>query len=631
MKTRHISLFILLLALIYSLPSSAQEMTVKSMVPTNDQTANLSENMLKDNNGDYAGLVKVMLAAPNVDFEGLVLKKQVHTASEHWVFMAKGSTRLKVTVPGYLPLPIDFRDYGINGIEPLRTYVLTITLPQVGAIQQDDGMRYLAMTVEPKNSTVFIDGIQRAVKNGEVKVLLPMGSHRYQVSAIDHEVKEGTVVVGDDTTPLEIRLDSSLATLEVDCATPGAHIFINGESKGNAPWSGTLSPGNYKVEARLDGYRPQQQSVTLVESGSQKVSMPALQLISGTLNVDYSPIGSDVLVDGKKVGASPKIFRGIPVGPHRVEIRKDGYRPFSQSVTIAENKQTDITGSLTATSSSSSSTSTNATASSSSSGVSDQSGTSSTSFSSDKETFTVNGVSFTMIRVNGGTFMMGATDEQGNDALYDEKPAHEVTLSTYMIGETEVTQALWQAVMGSNPSSYNYWHKDNPNTQNPVERVSWNDCQKFIKKLNKLTGKSFRLPTEAEWEFAARGGNKSKHYKYSGSNTLEEVAWYPGNSGRNSHPVKSKSPNELGIYDMTGNVQEWCEDWYSPDYYKSSPKFNPSGPSTVFDRRMYGRSKVVRDLYYGSIGVSDGEFHISNRDYWHLDEDSHFIGFRLAL
>ena len=168
---------------------------------------------------------------------------------------------------------------------------------------------------------------------------------------------------------------------------------------------------------------------------------------------------------------------------------------------------------------------------------------------------------------------MGATAEQGSDAYTDEKPAHRVTLSDYFIGETEVTQALWQAVMGNNPSEFK---GDN----RPVENANWNDCQTFIRKLNSLTGKQFRLPTEAEWEYAARGGNKSRGYKYSGGNSLDAVGWYNENSGDATHEVKTKQPNELGIYDMSGNVCEWCNDWSGENYYAKSPASNPKGPSS---------------------------------------------------
>ena len=190
------------------------------------------------------------------------------------------------------------------------------------------------------------------------------------------------------------------------------------------------------------------------------------------------------------------------------------------------------------------------------------------------ETFTVNGVTFRMVVVEGGTFMMGATAEQESEADWDEYPVHQVTLSSYSIGETEVTQALWQAVMGNNPS---YFTSD-PNL--PVDQVSWNSCQTFISKLNELTGQHFRLPTEAEWEFAARGGNKSKGYKYSGGNNLNEVAWYNDNSEDITHVVALKAPNELGIFDMSGNVWERCQDFY--DSYGSEPQINPTGPSTGY-------------------------------------------------
>jgi len=177
-----------------------------------------------------------------------------------------------------------------------------------------------------------------------------------------------------------------------------------------------------------------------------------------------------------------------------------------------------------------------------------------------------------MVRVDGGTFTMGATSEQGSNAAGDEKPAHQVNLSSFSIGKYEVSQEEWEAVMGSNPSYFK-------GAKRPVEKVSWNDCQAFIRKLNELTGRSFRLPTEAEWEYAARGGNKSIGDKYAGGDNLGSVAWYEDNSGGTTHNVGTKSPNELGLYDMSGNVWEWCQDWY--DSYSSSAQTNPKGATAV--------------------------------------------------
>ena len=226
--------------------------------------------------------------------------------------------------------------------------------------------------------------------------------------------------------------------------------------------------------------------------------------------------------------------------------------------------------------------------------------------------FIVNGVSFTMIAVEGGIFQMGATSEQGSDAYSDESPVHSVMLSSYYIGETEVTQELWEAVMGSNPSDF----KGN---KKPVEKVSWNDCQKFITKLNQLTGKNFRLPTEAEWEYAARGGNKSKGYKYSGSNTIDNVAWYYDNIGYQTHDVKTKQANELGIYDMSGNVWEWCQDWYGS--YSSGSQTNLAGPSS-------GSYRVVRG---GSWFNSAELCRVSNRNGGYPGISDSSLGLRLSL
>ena len=228
------------------------------------------------------------------------------------------------------------------------------------------------------------------------------------------------------------------------------------------------------------------------------------------------------------------------------------------------------------------------------------------------KTFYANGVPFDMVEVRGGTFRMGATSEQGSDVWDNEKPVHSVTLSGYYIGKTEVTQALWKAVMGSNPSKF---IGDNL----PVEMVSWDDCQEFIRELNALTGQNFRLPTEAEWEFACRGGNNSRGYKYSGSNNLGSVAWYDGNSGNKTHPVGTKAPNELGIYDMSGNVWEWCADWYGD--YSSGAQTNPTGP-------YGGSNRVYRG---GSWNYDVGRCRSSNRDFYYPWIRDIILGLRLAL
>lgn len=226
------------------------------------------------------------------------------------------------------------------------------------------------------------------------------------------------------------------------------------------------------------------------------------------------------------------------------------------------------------------------------------------------ETISANGISIQMVAVEGGVFQMGS--ETGES---DEKPVHEVKLSNFFIGQTEVTQELWEAVMGKNPSS-------SKGAKRPVESVSWNRIQSFIETLNQMTGKTFRLPTEAEWEFAARGGTKSKGYTYAGSNTLSDVA-YSSNEG--TYDVATLPPNELGIYDMSGNVSEYCQDYYDKDFYSKSVVNNPICKS--------GRGRVIRG---GDYEDASAKCRVTSRsrnedtETW-LDSGFRTLGFRLVL
>lgn len=222
------------------------------------------------------------------------------------------------------------------------------------------------------------------------------------------------------------------------------------------------------------------------------------------------------------------------------------------------------------------------------------------------------GINIEMIKVEAGTFMMGATKEV-KEPYEIELPAHEVLLTEdYYIGKYEVTQALWNVVMDSKYST-------NDGDLLPKNYVSWNDCQEFIEKLNKITGLKFRLPTEAEWEYAARGGKKSKRYLYSGSNNVLDVAWYDGNSSNKRHPVGTKQANELGIFDMGGNVSEWCQDLWGQ--YQNDSQINPLGSSA-------GTKHVLRGgNYFFDIRIC----YLSYRMFAESNYKDAFNGFRLAL
>ena len=402
------------------------------------------------------------------------------------------------------------------------------------------------MNVTPSNARVSIDGAGAVAvdEGGEFKSFLAPGRHTYRVEADNgFDPQSGEIVMYGERIILPITLRSVKSLLTVSCSTSGASIYINEKYKGSTQWRGFLNPGTYLLEARMEGYRSFQQTVTLGKQEEQNFTFPALQPIYGSLLVDYSPTDAEVYVDGKLLGKSPNLFTDVLIGTHELKVVKEGYTPHTEKVTISENQQSSVSGKLVS-----------------------------------NEEFEVHGVKFTMIRVEGGTFRMGATEEM-DDSYGDEKPVHEVTLSTYYIGETEVTQALWLAVMGSNPS---HFKGDNL----PVESVSWKDCQQFITKLNQLTGRTFSLPTEAQWEYAARGGNKSRHTQYSGSKNIGDVAWYSSNSGYETHPVGEKLPNELGLYDMSGNVWEWCSDWYGD--YSSGSQRDPAGPNSGVNRVNLG-------------------------------------------
>ena len=303
------------------------------------------------------------------------------------------------------------------------------------------------------------------------------------------------------------------------------------------------------------------------------------------LTIRYTPTSATVLVDNKMVRGSNGVARiTLPVGQHTYIVASDGYESeegmvklkasapsdlqirLSKEVTVAVSNANDVMQDNVSTSSTSSSQS-----ATTSSGFSS---TSSVSFGSNEISIPVmNGISIDMVKVEAGTFMMGA--ETG-----DETPRHMVKLTKdYYIGKYEVTQRLWQCIMDENPSKF----KAN---NLPVESVSWNDCQRFIQRLNQLTGRHFRLPTEAEWEYAALGGNKSKGYIFSGGNNVDGIGWYSKNCNGTTQPVGMKKPNELGIYDMSGNVSEYCVDQY--DKYEADFQVNPIGGGIFIARVLRG-------------------------------------------
>ena len=518
---------------------------------------------------------------------------------------------------------------GTFQIEPDNTTTLQLSLqPNYG---------YIKVTSEPvSGATVFIDGRTVGTTPYTSDKMLS-GTHTVQAAKeMYKDVTKQVTVSDNETTNVTLTLAPNFAEPIFTCADKEAEIWVNGEKKGTGQWSGKLAAGDYQVEARKASHRTSTRQLTLGTGDNNTVTLDAPTPITGKIDVNSTPFGADILLDGKNVGTTPRILNQVLVGNHKLRIEKAGCSPETRTVTVEEGKTAEVTVEL--------ATGRNVTLKSDPTGadiyvdgthVGTAPYTTTLSFGAHRvkaekegvakeetvtvseqgrtewtldvrkgpqtETITVNGVSFKMVAVKGGTFTMGCTSEQGSDCFNGEKPAHQVTVSDFCIGETEVTQALWKAVMGSNPSSFK---GDNL----PVENVSYNDIvNDFIPKLNRLTGRTFRLPTEAEWEYAARGGSQSRGYKYSGSNTLGNVAWYYDNSGSKTHPVKTKAANELGLYDMSGNVWEWCQDWYGD--YTTMPQTNPKGASTGSNRVLRGgcwiNNAMISRVSYRNIILPD--------------------------
>ena len=436
----------------------------------------------------------------------------------------------------------------------------------------------LVVESEPDEADIFVDGKRIGVTPRLINELL-IGQHEVKLTKEGYSDYNETVMIRKgERSKLDVVMNND-PIVEFVCNVNDAVMKIDGVNVGNASGRFKLNVGRHNIKVSANGYEDFA-TIIFVDDDTKYFSID-MQKVGRSVRFVCSAPYSQLKIDGQNMGSASGTYK-LQDGRHSIFVTADGYHDFSGYVEVDANASYFTIDMRSET--------------------------------KDEETFTVNGVSFTMKLVEGGTFQMGATSEQGSDAESGEKPVHSVTLSNYYMGETEVTQALWKAVMGNNPS---YFKGDNL----PVEQVSWNDCQEFIRKLNQKTGKNFRLPTEAEWEYAARGGKKSRGYKYAGSNNIGSVAWYTDNSGYKTYAVKGKSPNELGLYDMSGNVWEWCSDWCGSDYYGKSPSTNPQGP-------LNGSYRVLRG---GSWIDGAGGCRVSDRSDGGPDRAYCSGGFRLAL
>ena len=572
-----------------------------------DLTAKDSQHRKVDGNGSLYAIIKVIstndddnLGEYQFSF-GNMNHEVVQKNGELWVYVQRNAKMVTITRKGFTS--INRYDLGLT-IEEGRTYIMRLSPAPKQVLTQ---MVMFSVTPVDCKATIMVqllpNGIDDVVGNtdesGAAAKPLPYGDYKYKVVAEGFYPSDGNFTLNNiDQTHEEkivLRPRFALVTLRTNA---DAEIYVNGERKGVRSWTGRLNDGNYQVECRQQNHRPSSQSISVKENETRTIELAAPTPITGMLSVVSQPLGATITIDGQSQGTTPRQFSKITIGSHTIAVSKDGYEQATQNFDITEGQITSLTISMKKT--------TVATTAASGSGMGGFAGS---DVSSGDRTFTVKGVQFVMKYVEGGTFQMGGDDEY---AYNDEKPVHNVTLSSYMIGETEVTQKLWQTVMGKNPSNFK-------GSKKPVEQVSWDDCQEFIKNLNRLTGQQFRLPTEAEWEYAARGGNKSKGNKYAGGKSVDNVAWFKDNSSSTTYDVKTKAPNELGLYDMSGNVWEWCQDWSGS--YSTDAQTNPTGPAEGSYRVYRGGSWLYSDL---SCRVSRrGSSMPSNRDF--------SLGLRLAL
>ena len=545
-----------------------------------------------------------------------------------------------------LQTPLYHDEVGVVTVDNSRVIKDVALSPAFGSVK---------VTTNPSGATITVETDGRIFTSPCEITKLPSGTHTLTVTYPGYAISQSKITVTDGCViPLNIELDARFAPITINTLA-GAIVKINGEVIGKGSLAKQLDEGIYDVEVSMAQHRTVTRQIEVVAKQPQTIEINPTP-IYGTLDVISTPMFSDVEVNGKNYGTTPVTINNLLIGEYEVTISKEGCASVTRKVTITEGQLSTIEVDLPQ--------GREYTITSDRNGddvyidgvrrgvtplaVSLSFGNHDVELRRDgkttKKTIAVSqsgtanvlhlafgltpqwqaGISRStkqvlqrlidnMVEVKGGTFMMGATSEQGNEAYSEEKPAHKVTLSNYHIGKYEVTQEEWEAVMGNNLSKFKGANK-------PVERVSWNDCQEFIKKLNDLTGLQFRLPTEAEWENAARGGNKSRGYKYSGSNTIGDVAWYYDNSSGTTHQVGTKRPNELGLYDMSGNVWEWCSDMYSSSYYSSSPTTNPTGPTT-------GSFRVRRG---GSWFSNAQSCRVSNRNDYNPGSGYSYIGLRLV-
>jgi uncharacterized protein (TIGR02145 family) len=557
------------------------------------------------------------------------------------VYLSPNERVLEIFKTGYEPLKIILSEYGIQ-LREKEVWQIKIK----GDAKTGD-LLLVTLIVQPPNAEITIDG-QQAQSDQPIK--LSKGPHQLRIEKQGFQPVEETITVSEKEVLFRLTLkEVDIEPVQFRSTPDQARILLNGVEQGLTNKGLFLFPGKYAIKLIKSGYVEVEESINVLSGGQNNFTYTLIKN-SSSLRLQVTPADATVLLN--KQNYSPSAGSGgqkqieLAQGMYKLEIAKEGYYPQSETFEVKRGATLQKTYSLTAKTGKLQFTvqplDAKVTLSRNGQTIKSWSGmqylkdlpvgsytlkATASGYASGEKQITIGEnqtatidlklpkgaaamittAGIEMVLVKGGTFTMG-----NNSGDSDEKPLHRVTLSDFYIGKYEVTQKQWREIMGNNPSDFK-------SDERPVENVSWNAVQDFIRKLNTKTGQSYRLPTEAEWEYAARGGQLSRGYTYSGSNDIDAVAWYGENNGNKTHYVGRKQANELGLHDMSGNVWEWCKDWYGN--YFSGSETNPTGPAM-------GSIRVGRG---GGWFISAGNCRVANRDGFNPSSYYNYLGFRLVL